>query len=126
MRINQINKLKNRQKRKNNKEIIKNKPQISGITIKLFTMTPKKPNSALRKVAKVRINPQNPPKAGNNTVLAYIPGEKHTLTLHNRVLMIPLRTKDLPGVKYRILRGVLDAKPPVRNQSRSKYGCKSN
>lgn len=121
MRINQINKLKNRQKRKKNKEIIKNKPQISGITIKLFTMTPKKPNSALRKVAKVRIN-----TGINNTILAYIPGEKHTLTLHNRVLMIPLRTKDLPGVKYRILRGLLDAKPPIRNQSRSKYGCKSN
>lgn len=108
-----------------NKKI--SKPQISGLTIKLFTMTPKKPNSALRKVAKVKLN--KPIIIGNksiSTVLAYIPGEKHTLTLHNRVLLIPKRTKDLPGVKFKILRGVLDAKAPIRNTSRSKYGTKKN
>ncbi len=99
MRINQINKLRNRQKRINNKEKGLNKPQISGITIKIFTMTPKKPNSALRKVAKVKINNYKNIGINKNTILAYIPGEKHTLTLHNRVLMIPIRTKDLPRSK---------------------------
>lgn len=90
---------------------LRNKPQIKGIIIKLFTMSPKKPNSALRKVAKVRINIWRK-KIGtfNKEVIAYIPKEKHTLTIHNTVLMIPYKTKDLPGVKYKILRNTLDCK----------------
>lgn len=110
---------------KNGKIIIQNKqirPQLKGLTVKIFTMTPKKPNSALRKVAKVKLN--KPLNNGEKYVIAYIPGEKHTLTLHNLVLMIPKKTKDLPGIKYKILRGVLDAKPPIRITKRSKYGKK--
>jgi len=95
---------------------------MKGITIKLFTMTPKKPNSALRKVAKIKLN--KPLRNGEKNVIAYIPGEKHTITLHNLVMIIPKKTKDLPGIKYKILRGVLDAKPPIRSTKRSKYGKK--
>lgn len=110
----------------------KNKrPQLKGLTVKIFTMTPKKPNSALRKVAKIKLNkPLHSTKSGKGEVekyvIAYIPGEKHTLTLHNLVLMIPKKTKDLPGIKYKILRGVLDAKPPIRKTKRSKYGKKKD
>ena len=93
------------------------KPQIKGLITKLFTMTPKKPNSALRKVAKVLIK-------GQIEVLAYIPGEKHTLALHNMVLIKPGKTKDLPGVRYKVIRGALDCKAPLRTTSRSKYGTK--
>ena len=75
--------------------MIKNKPQIKGIITKLYTMTPKKPNSALRKVAKVLTN--------KGILTAYIPGINHTLNIHNVVLLIPKKTKDLPGVKYRII-----------------------
>lgn len=106
-------------------KILKNtlkRPQLKGLTIKILTMTPKKPNSALRKVAKVKLN--KPLKNGEKFVIAYIPGEKHTITLHNSVMLIPKKTKDLPGIKYKILRGVLDAKPPIRKTKRSKYGKK--
>ena len=102
-----------------NKQI---RPQLKGLTVKIFTMTPKKPNSALRKVAKIKLN--KPLKNGEKYVIAYIPGEKHTLTLHNLVMLIPKKTKDLPGIRYKILRGVLDAKPPIRKTKRSKYGKK--
>ncbi len=102
-----------------NKQI---RPQLKGLTVKIFTMTPKKPNSALRKVAKIKLN--KPLKNGERYVIAYIPGEKHTLTLHNLVMLIPKKTKDLPGIRYKILRGVLDAKPPIRKTKRSKYGKK--
>ena len=108
------NKTKNQIKK--NKNYI-SKPQIKGLITKLFTMTPKKPNSALRKVAKILIK-------GQIEVLAYIPGEKHTLALHNTVLIIPGKTKDLPGVRYKVIRGALDCKAPLRSSSRSKYGTK--
>lgn len=127
-KIKKHNKLKNTKKYYQTSKvgkILKNKqirPQLKGLTIKIFTMTPKKPNSALRKVAKVKLN--KPLKNGEKQVIAYIPGEKHTLTLHNLVLLIPKKTKDLPGIRYKILRGVLDAKPPIRNTKRSKYGKK--
>ena len=91
--------------------------QKKGICLKVFTRTPKKPNSALRKVAKVLIK-------GQLEVLAYIPGEKHTLALHNTVLIKPGKTKDLPGVRYKVIRGALDCKAPLRSSSRSKYGTK--
>lgn len=96
------------------------KPQIKGIVVKLITMTPKKPNSALRKVAKVKLG-----KLYNNKeVLAYIVGEKHTLAVHNTVLIRPGKTQDLPGVRYKVIRGARDSKGPVRSSSRSKYGTK--
>ena len=96
------------------------KPQIKGIVVKLLTMTPKKPNSALRKVAKVRLG-----KIYNfKEVLAYIIGEKHSLAIHNTVLIRPGQTQDLPGVRYKIVRGARDCKGPIRSSSRSKYGTK--
>ena len=98
----------------------KGKPQIKGLVVKLFTMTPKKPNSALRKVAKVKLSHIY----GNKEVLAYITGENHTLAVHNTVLMRPGKTQDLPGVKFKILRGTADCKAPFnRSSSRSKYGA---
>ena len=88
---------------------------MKGIVIKIFNMTPKKPNSALRKVAKVVVK-------NIGTLLVYIPGEKHTITLHNEVLIRKGKVQDLVGVNYKIIRGPLDAKPPIRSTSRSKYG----
>lgn len=83
---------------------------MKGITLKVYTMTPKKPNSALRKVAKIKILNKNIPKGMSKIITAYIPGEKHTLSIHNLVLIKPGKTKDLPGVKYKVIRGVLDCK----------------
>lgn len=82
------------------------KPQIKGVIVKVFTCTPKKPNSALRKVANVLIKNNNQFKI----ISAYIPGEKHSLIPHNVVLIRPGKTQDLPGFKYKIIRGVLDCK----------------
>ena len=94
-------------------------PQRKGIVIKVFTKTPKKPNSALRKVAKVKIF------GLNKTEIVYIPGEKSNLQEHNYVLIKGGRTKDLPGVKYKIIRGALDSScVKERKTSRSKYGTK--
>ena len=109
----EIKKLKKRIK---SIKLEKGKPQIKGIVIKLITMTPKKPNSALRKVAKI--------KCKNMEVLAYITGEKHSLAVHNTVLIKPGKTQDLPGVKFKVIRGAADCKPPLRSTSRSKYGTK--
>ena len=78
-------------------------PQIKGLTLKIYTMTPKKPNSALRKVTKVKLN-------SNKIITAYIPGEKHSLSVHNLVLIRPGKSQDLPGIKYKVIRGVLDCK----------------
>ncbi len=83
------------------------KPQFKGVTVKVFTMTPKKPNSAIRKVAKVRIRLANKKK---RIIIAYIPGENHTLSINNQVLVVAGRTQDLPGLKYKIVRGALDCK----------------
>jgi len=94
-------------------------PQKRGVCTQVKTMTPKKPNSALRKIARVRLTNQI-------EVTAYIPGEGHTLQEHSVVLIRGGRVKDLPGVRYHIIRGALDA-TGVRNrkQGRSKYGAKS-
>lgn len=93
-------------------------PQKQGVCLRVFTRTPKKPNSALRKVAKVRLT-------NYAEVTAYIPGEGHNLQEHSVVLIRGGRVKDLPGVKYHIVRGVLDAQGVTqRRQSRSKYGAK--
>jgi small subunit ribosomal protein S12 len=93
-------------------------PQRRGVCTKVYTTTPKKPNSALRKVAKVRLT-------NGYEVIAYIGGEGHNLQEHSIVLVRGGRVKDLPGVKYHIVRGVLDtAGVEGRNQRRSKYGTK--
>lgn len=93
-------------------------PQKRGVCTKVYTTTPKKPNSALRKVAKVRLSNQQ-------EVIAYIPGEGHNLQEHSIVLIRGGRVKDLPGVRYHIVRGALDtAGVANRRQRRSKYGAK--
>ncbi|MEX0821029.1 MAG: 30S ribosomal protein S12 [Rhodothermales bacterium] len=93
-------------------------PQKRGVCTRVYTTTPKKPNSALRKVAKVRLT-------NGFEVIAYIPGEGHNLQEHSIVLVRGGRVKDLPGVKYHIVRGALDtAGVEDRMQGRSKYGTK--
>jgi len=95
-----------------------NSPQKRGVCTSVKTMTPKKPNSALRKMARVRLT-------NGIEVSAYIPGEGHNLQEHSVVLIRGGRVKDLPGVRYHIIRGTLDAAGVAnRNQSRSKYGAK--
>ncbi|OGY57940.1 MAG: 30S ribosomal protein S12 [Candidatus Colwellbacteria bacterium RIFCSPHIGHO2_02_FULL_43_15] len=103
--------------------VLQNRPVASpspfkrGVCLKVFTTTPKKPNSALRKVARVRLT-------NGQEVTAYIPGEAHNLQEHSVVMIRGGRVKDLPGVRYHIVRGVLDTTGVKRNQSRSKYGAK--
>jgi len=93
-------------------------PQRRGVCVRVYTVTPKKPNSALRKVARVKLTT-------GKEVTAYIPGEGHNLQEHSVVLVRGGRVKDLPGVKYHIVRGVLDtAGVEGRMQSRSLYGAK--
>lgn len=93
-------------------------PQKRGVCTKVTTTTPKKPNSALRKIAKVRLN-------NGFEVIAYIPGEGHNLQEHSVVMIRGGRVKDLPGVRYHIVRGVLDTQGVQdRKQSRSLYGAK--
>ncbi len=93
-------------------------PQKRGVCTRVYTTTPKKPNSALRKVAKVRLT-------NGIEIIAYIPGEGHNLQEHSIVLIRGGRVKDLPGVRYHIVRGALDtAGVSDRKQSRSKYGTK--
>src|SRR5215207_4885952 len=93
-------------------------PQRRGVCTRVYTTTPKKPNSALRKVCRVRLTDQI-------EVTAYIPGEGHNLQEHSVVLVRGGRVKDLPGVRYKVVRGTLDASGVNgRNQSRSKYGTK--
>lgn len=96
----------------------KGSPQKRGVCVQVKTVTPKKPNSALRKVARVRLT-------NGMEVTAYIPGEGHSLQEHSVVLIRGGRVKDLPGVRYHIIRGALDASGVEnRKQSRSKYGTK--
>jgi len=93
-------------------------PQKRGVCTRVYTTTPKKPNSALRKVARVRLT-------NNMEVTAYIPGEGHNLQEHSIVLIRGGRIKDLPGVRYHIIRGTLDTSGvEERKKSRSKYGAK--
>lgn len=97
---------------------LKDKPQVRGVCLKVFTKTPKKPNSALRKVARVRLSTKI-------DVTAYIGGEGHNLQEHSVVLVRGGRVKDLPGVRYHIVRGALDTSGvDKRRQSRSLYGAK--
>ena len=93
-------------------------PQKRGVCTRVYTTTPKKPNSALRKVAKIRLT-------NSREVISYIPGEGHNLQEHSVVLIRGGRVRDLPGVRYHVLRGVLDTQGVKdRKQSRSKYGAK--
>ena len=97
---------------------LKGNPQKRGVCTRVYTTTPKKPNSALRKVARVRLT-------NGMEVNAYIPGEGHNLQEHSVVLIRGGRVKDLPGVRYHVLRGNLDTQGvTARKQQRSKYGAK--
>ena len=118
--INQLIK-KGRKKRakKEKSPMLDRSPQKTGVCLHVTTRTPKKPNSALRKVARVRLS-------NGKEVTAYIPGESHNLQEHNIVLVRGGRVRDLPGVRYHIVRGALDtAGVEDRKRSRSKYGVKS-
>ena len=93
-------------------------PQRQAICLRVYTRTPKKPNSALRKVTKCRLT-------NDREVIAYIPGEGHNLQEHSIIMLRGGRVKDLPGVKYKVIRGVLDLqRVKNRRQGRSKYGTK--
>ena len=121
--LNQLifNRQKRISKKKPNKNPALNKcPQKKGICLKIYTKTPKKPNSALRKVAKIRLS-------NKKTVIGYIPGIGHTLQEHSVILLRGGRVQDLPGVKYHIVRGKYDLLGlKNRKTSRSKYGTKQN
>ena len=105
-------------KARNTAPALENCPQKRGVCTRVYTTTPKKPNSALRKVAKVRLT-------NGFEVIGYIPGEGHNLQEHSVVMIRGGRVKDLPGVRYHILRGVLDTQGVKnRKQRRSKYGAK--
>ena len=104
--------------KKTDSPALRGNPMRRGVCIRVYTTTPKKPNSALRKVARVRLN-------GGVEVTAYIPGEGHNLQEHSIVLVRGGRVKDLPGVRYKIIRGSLDTQDVRgRKQARSRYGAK--
>lgn len=115
--LNQLVKTKRyRTKVKSKSPALKGSPQRKGVCTRVYTITPKKPNSALRKVARVRLS-------SGIKVTAYIPGEGHNLQEHSIVLVRGGRVKDLPGVRYHIVRGTLDAEGVrERKKSRSRYG----
>lgn len=113
-----IRKGRTQKKKKTSAPALQGCPQKRGVCTRVYTTTPKKPNSALRKVARVRLT-------NGMEVTAYIPGEGHNLQEHSIVLVRGGRVKDLPGVKYHIVRGALDtAGVEDRRQGRSKYGTK--
>ena len=104
--------------KKTNPPALMSNPQKRGVCTRVYTTTPKKPNSALRKVAKVRLT-------NSIEVIAYIPGEGHNLQEHSLVLIEGGRVKDLPGVRYHIVRGTMDTSGvDDRKTSRSRYGAK--
>ena len=105
-------------RRKESSPALKGAPQRRGVCTRVYTTTPKKPNSALRKVARVRLT-------SGVEVTAYIPGEGHNLQEHSIVLVRGGRVKDLPGVRYKVIRGTLDTSGVTqRRQARSRYGAK--
>ena len=117
--INQlVRKGRRKQKKKTNAPALDSCPQKRGVCVRVYTSTPKKPNSALRKIARVRLT-------NGMEVTSYIPGEGHNLQEHSLVLIRGGRVKDLPGVRYHIIRGTLDAVGVAgRKRGRSKYGAK--
>ena len=113
-----IKKPRKKAKSKKQKLLLEFCPQRKAICVRVYTTSPKKPNSAERKVAKVRLN-------NNKYLIGYIPGETHNLQEHSIVLVRGGRVKDLPGVRYQFIRGKYDLRPvQKRTTSRSKYGCK--
>lgn len=118
--INQLcNNKRQKKKRRNKTPALDRCPQKKGVCIKVFLRTPKKPNSALRKLARLRLT-------NNKRVTAYIPGEGHNLQEYSTVIMRGGRVKDLPGIKYHLVRGKLDFLGlKNRKTSRSKYGTKN-
>ena len=117
--INQlVRKSREKVSKRNKVPALKSCPQKRGVCLRVYTPTPKKPNSALRKVARVKLT-------NGQEVTAYIPGEGHNLQEHSVVLIRGGRVKDLPGVRYHIIRGTLDTQGlEKRRQRRSKYGAK--
>ena len=117
--INQlVRKGRTKSKKRSKSPVLDGCPQKRGVCLQVKTQTPKKPNSALRKVARVRLS-------NGKEITCYIPGEGHNLQEHSVVLVRGGRVRDLPGVRYHILRGCLDASGvDDRTQSRSKYGTK--
>ena len=117
--INQlVRKSREKVSKRNKVPALKSSPQKRGVCLRVYTTTPKKPNSALRKVARVKLT-------NGQEVTAYIPGEGHNLQEHSVVLIRGGRVKDLPGVRYHIIRGTLDTQGlEKRRQRRSKYGAK--
>jgi small subunit ribosomal protein S12 len=106
--------------RKDSTPALKGAPQRRGVCTRVYTTTPKKPNSALRKVARVRLT-------SGIEVTAYIPGEGHNLQEHSIVLVRGGRVKDIPGVRYKVIRGALDSSGvDERRQARSRYGAKKD
>lgn len=113
-----VKKLRQKQRRKTKAPALTRCPQRRGVCVRVYTQTPKKPNSALRKVARVRLT-------NGFEVTSYIPGIGHNLQEHSVVLIRGGRVKDLPGVRYHIVRGTLDTLGVAnRKQGRSKYGAK--
>ncbi len=113
-----VRKGRQRKPSKNTTLALKGSPQRRGVCTRVYTTTPKKPNSALRKVCRVRLS-------SGTEVTAYIPGEGHNLQEHSIVLVRGGRVKDLPGVRYKVVRGALDAAAVRdRKQGRSRYGVK--
>ena len=117
--INQlVRKGRSKVQNKTDAPALNNCPQRRGVCTRVYTTTPKKPNSALRKMARVRLTT-------GQEITAYIPGEGHTLQEHSIVLVRGGRVKDVPGVRYHIIRGVLDSGGVAdRKQGRSKYGAR--
>jgi len=117
--INQlIRKGRTKSRKRSKSPVLESCPQKRGVCVQVKTQTPKKPNSALRKVARVRLS-------NGKEITAYIPGEGHNLQEHSIVLVRGGRVRDLPGVRYHILRGTLDTgQVDGRSQGRSKYGTK--
>ena len=117
--INQLIRIGREAKGERNKvPALRGSPQKRGVCTRVYTVTPKKPNSALRKVAKVRLT-------NGYEIVSYIPGEGHNLQEHSVVMIRGGRVKDLPGVRYHIIRGTLDTQGVKdRRQRRSKYGAK--
>ena len=117
--INQlVRKSRDKVSKRNKVPALRSCPQKRGVCLRVYTTTPKKPNSALRKVARVKLT-------NGQEVTAYIPGEGHNLQEHSVVLIRGGRVKDLPGVRYHIIRGTLDTQGlEKRRQRRSKYGAK--
>ena len=117
--INQlVRKGRRKQRAKSRRPDLEKCPQRKGVCLQVTTRTPRKPNSALRKIARVRLT-------NGREITAYIPGEGHNLQEHSIVLVRGGRVRDLPGVRYHIIRGTLDASGvDARRRSRSKYGAK--